>query len=144
MHPFPHHYAVTATLHKTGDLMLFTEGTRVIESAPPKEFDGPGNQWSPETLLTAAVADCFALSFRAIATASKFAWTSLSVKTEGTLDRVDGTARFTRFTTHATLHVPADADRERARKLLEKAEAICIVSNSLSSERHLEAEVVAA
>ena len=96
MHPFPHHYAVTATLHKTGDLMLFTEGTRVIESAPPKEFDGPGNQWSPETLLTAAVADCFALSFRAIATASKFAWTSLSVKTEGTLDRVEGTARFTR------------------------------------------------
>ena len=83
MHPFPHHYAVTATLHKTGDLMLFTEGGSVIESAPPKEFDGPGNQWSPETLLTAAVADCFALSFRAIATASKFAWTSLSVKTEG-------------------------------------------------------------
>jgi organic hydroperoxide reductase OsmC/OhrA len=144
MHPFPHRYAVSATLHPTGDLMLSSEGTRVIESAPPKEFDGPGNQWSPETLLTAAVADCFALSFRAIAVASKFPWNSLAVKTEGTLERIDGTARFTRFTTHATLHVPADVEQARARKLLEKAEAICIVSNSLSAERHLEAEVVVA
>ena len=40
------------------------EGVRVIESAPPKEFDGPGDQWSPEQLLTAAVADCFVLNFR--------------------------------------------------------------------------------
>ena len=34
---------------------LSAEGVRIIESAPPKEFDGPGNQWSPEGLLTAAV-----------------------------------------------------------------------------------------
>ena len=143
MHPLPHHYTVSATLHHTGDLMLSSEGTRVIESAPPKEFDGPGNQWSPETLLTAAVADCFALSFRAIAQASKFSWTSLSVQTRGTLERVEGTMCFTHFHTHATLHIPGEADRERAAKLLEKAEAICIVANSLKSEQHLEIEVLA-
>jgi organic hydroperoxide reductase OsmC/OhrA len=33
---------------------------------------------------------------------------------------------------------------ERAKKLLEKAESSCLVSNSLSSERHLTMEVVAA
>jgi organic hydroperoxide reductase OsmC/OhrA len=143
MHPFPHHYIVTAAVRPDGDVPLSTEGVRVIESAPPREFDGPGNQWSPESLLTAAVADCFVLSFRAIAAASKFAWVSLEARTEGTLDRVDGKMRFTRFDTHAKLQVPPGADIERAKKLLEKAELTCLVANSLNSERHLEVQVTA-
>jgi organic hydroperoxide reductase OsmC/OhrA len=141
MHPFPHHYVVNAAIRPDGDVPLSSEGMRVIESAPPKEFDGPGNQWSPEGLLTAAVADCFVLGFRAIATASKFAWTSLEARTQGTLDRVDGKMRFTRFDTHARLLVPPGADIERAKRLLEKAESSCLVANSLNSERHLAVDV---
>jgi uncharacterized OsmC-like protein len=94
-------------------------------------------------LLTAAVVDCFVLGFRAIAAASKFAWLSLEARTEGTVDRVDGKMRFTRFDTHAKLHVPEGADIERAKRLLEKAEIACLVSNSLSSERHITMEVAA-
>jgi organic hydroperoxide reductase OsmC/OhrA len=142
MHPFPHKYVVNAAVRPDGDVPLSYEGVRVIESAPPKEFDGPGNQWSPESLLTAAVTDCFVLSFRAIATASKYPWISLESRTEGTLDRVDGKTRFTKFATHAKLHVPAGSDIERAKRLLEKAELTCLVANSLISERHLTVEVV--
>ena len=142
MHPFPHLYVVHAAVRPDGDVPLSSEGVRIIESAPPKEFDGPGNQWSPEQLLTAAVADCFVLSFRAIAGASKYAWLSLESSTRGTLDRVEGKMRFTRFDTHAKLHVPPGTDVERGKKLLEKAELTCLVANSLSSERHLTAEVV--
>jgi len=142
MHPFPHHYSVHTQVRPDGDVSLASEGVRVIESAPPKEFDGPGNQWSPEQLLTAAVTDCFVLSFRAIASASKFAWVSLEASTRGTLDRADGKMRFTRFDTHAKLHVHTGADVERAKKLLEKAEAGCLVANSLTSERHLTVEVI--
>jgi peroxiredoxin-like protein len=141
MHPFPHRYTVNASIRPNGDVPLSTEGVRVIESASPKEFDGPGNQWSPEGLLTAAVADCFVLSFRAIATASRFTWHHLEARTEGTVDRVDGKMRFTRFDTHAKLHVAAGADVERAKRLLEKAEAACLVSNSLNGEKHLTLEV---
>jgi organic hydroperoxide reductase OsmC/OhrA len=82
------------------------------------------------------------LSFRANATASKFSWHRLEARTEGTLDRVDGKMRFTRFDTHAKLHVAAGADVERAKKLLEKAESSCLVANSLNSERHLTMEVL--
>jgi organic hydroperoxide reductase OsmC/OhrA len=142
MQPFPHHYLVNAAVRPDGDVPLSTEGVRVIESAPPREFGGPGNQWSPEGLLTASVADCFVLGFRAIAAASKYAWLSLEAHTRGTLDRVDGKMRFTRFETHAKLHVPPGADVERAKKLLEKAEHTCLVANSLNSERHLTVEVV--
>jgi organic hydroperoxide reductase OsmC/OhrA len=143
MHPFPHRYTVNTAMRPDGDVPLSAEGVRVIESAPPKEFDGPGNQWSPEGLLTAAVADCFALSFRAIAAASKYEWLSLESRTQGTLDRIEGKMRFTRFDTHAKLHLPEGADVERAKKLLEKAEVSCLVANSLTSERHLTVEVVA-
>ena len=143
MHPFPHRYVVNATMRPGADVPLSTEGVRVIETAPPKEFDGPGNQWSPEGLLTGAVADCFVLGFRAIAAASKYEWVSLEARTEGTLERVEGKMRFTRFETHAKLSVPAAADQERAKKLLEKAELTCLVANSLNSERHLTMEIVA-
>jgi organic hydroperoxide reductase OsmC/OhrA len=37
----------------------------------------PGNAWSPETSLVAAVADCFILTFRGVAQAAKFPWESL-------------------------------------------------------------------
>jgi organic hydroperoxide reductase OsmC/OhrA len=141
MHPLPHRYVVNAAVRPAGDVPLSTDGVRVIESAPPREFDGPGNQWSPEGLLTAAVADCFVLGFRAIAAASKYAWISLESRTEGTLDRIDGKMRFVRFDTHAKLLVPEGADIERAKKLLEKAELTCLVSNSLISERHLTVQV---
>jgi organic hydroperoxide reductase OsmC/OhrA len=144
MHPFPHHYLVQAAVRPDGDVPLSADGMRIIESAPPKEFDGPGNQWSPEGLFTASVADCFVLNFRAIAKASKLAWTHLDAKTQGTLDRADGKMRFTRFDTHARLQVPEGTDVERAKKLLEKAELTCLVANSLNSERHLTVEVVVA
>jgi organic hydroperoxide reductase OsmC/OhrA len=142
MHPFPHRYSVTADARPDGDVPLSSEGVRVIESAPPREFGGPGNQWSPEQLLTAAVADCLILNFRAIAQASKLRWLHLEVSTQGNLDRIQGTMRFTRFDTHAKLHVPTGTDLERAKRLMEKAEMSCPISNSLSGERHLTVEMV--
>jgi organic hydroperoxide reductase OsmC/OhrA len=142
MHAFPHRYTVTSSTDPGGAVALGSEGLAGLSSAPPKEFDGPGNLWSPETLLTAAVNDCFVLGFKAIAAASKFQWASLESSTEGTLDKVEGKMRFTHFVTRATLRVPAGADSERAKKLLEKAEQICLIANSLNAERHLEASVV--
>jgi len=109
---------------------------------PPPEFDGPGGHWSPETLLVAAVADCFTLSFRSIAKGSRFEWRELAAEVHGLLERNDGVARFTRFDTRARLVVPAGADPARARMLMEKAEKICLISNSLSAARHLECEIV--
>jgi len=142
MHPFPHHYDVRASARPDGEVTLSADGLPSLASAAPKEFDGPGTAWSPETLLTAAVADCFMLSFRAISAASKFGWTVLEASTHGTLERIEGKMRFTRFETRARLVVPAGSDVERAKRLLEKAEASCLIANSLNAERHLIAEVV--
>ena len=71
MHPYPHRYTVTAADAASGNLSLSSPGLADIASAPPVEFNGPGDRWSPETLLCAAVAGCLVLTFRAIARASR-------------------------------------------------------------------------
>ena len=142
MHPFPHHYRIRVGATPAGDVTLGGDGLPDLASQPPPEFDGPGGYWSPETLLVASVADCFVLSFRSVARASKLEWNELTAEVHGLLERKDGVTRFTRFETHAELVVPAGTDPARARLLMEKAEKICLISNSLSAERHLNCEVI--
>ena len=141
MHPFPHRYVIQARSGSEGPVTLSSAESPDIASNSPPEFDGPPGFWSPETLLCSAVGDCFVLSFRAVARASRLAWSNLSVQVEGTLERVDGITRFTRFTTHAVLEVPQGTDVDKARSLLDKAEHICLISNSLNGESILNAEV---
>ena len=142
MQPYPHHYAVEATSEPTGDVRIAAAGLPILDTAPPAEFDGPGDRWSPETLLCAAVADCFVLSFRAVARASKFEWSALECSVRGTLDRVDGRTQFTEIVVDATLRAPAGTDADRAQKLLEKSEHVCLVSNSLNAQRRLNPTVI--
>ena len=141
MKAYPHRYAIGAVGGPAGEITLAGAGLPALASAPPVEFDGPGDLWSPETLLVAAVADCFVLSFRAIARASQLEWLELDVEVVGTLDRVERQPRFTRFDTRAHLRLPVGGDRVRAEAALARAEAVCLISNSLSGERHLQAQV---
>jgi organic hydroperoxide reductase OsmC/OhrA len=143
MHPYPHLYSVQAQAEPAGDVALNANGLPTIATQPPAEFDGPGDRWSPETLLVGAMADCFVLSFRAVARASKFAWNGLDVNVEGKLDRVEGKAYFTAYHVNATLKVPGGTDLALATRLLEKAEKVCLISNSLVGERHLHPTVLA-
>jgi organic hydroperoxide reductase OsmC/OhrA len=133
MHDFPHHYGATAETGPTDNVTVSSPRLPSLRSQAPAEFGGPGDQWSPETLLVAAVADCFVLSFRAIARASRFDWESLRCEVQGTLDRLPGGTQFTAFTVHATLRIGTDADEAKARKLLEKSEHSCLVTNSLKA-----------
>jgi organic hydroperoxide reductase OsmC/OhrA len=70
MQPFPHQYVVAAHGSALGEVELHADQLSPIRSASPAEFDGPGDRWSPETLLVAAVGDCLILTFRAVARAS--------------------------------------------------------------------------
>jgi organic hydroperoxide reductase OsmC/OhrA len=137
MQAFPHHYTVEASGSGTGDVELKADGLPTLRSVSPIQFDGPGGRWSPETLLVAAVGDCLILTFRAVARASGFAWTSLECDVTGTLDRIERTTRFVGFDVRARLHVPSGTDPDRARQVLEKAERSCLISNSLSGAIHL-------
>ena len=142
MQPYPHIYTAAASGHPEGAVGLTSPGLPEIATASPPEFGGPGGVWSPETLLCASIADCFVLSFRAVARASKCEWSELACRVEGVLERIEGVTQFTRYRIFASLKVPSEAAREKATRLLERAEHICLISSSLRGERILVTEVV--
>ena len=144
MQSFPHRYVTRAAGGPEGALSLHGAGLPDLAIAAPAEFDGPGDRWSPETLLAGAVASCFVLTFRAVARASRLAWTDLVCEVEGTLERVDGETRFTEVLLRAILEVPPEVDRERAERILEKSERGCLITSSLRSRVRFEAHVSAA
>jgi organic hydroperoxide reductase OsmC/OhrA len=141
MQPFPHHYGVVAAADATSDVTLDSTGLPTLPSAPPTDFGGPGNRWSPETLLVAAVVDCFVLNFRGIASVSRLPWTSLTCEATGTVDRVERVTQFTAFEIRARLRVPAGANADQAQRLLVRAEQTCLITNSLKVAPHLDATV---
>jgi organic hydroperoxide reductase OsmC/OhrA len=142
MQEFPHRYVVTASGATDGEVGLTSPGVPPLATASPAEFGGPGDRWSPETLLVASVADCFVLTFRAVARAMKVQWQTLACETDGTLDRVERTMQFTAFGIKATLTVLPGTDVAHAHRALEKAEHACLITNSLKAPVHLETKVL--
>ena len=141
MHDLPHRYKAAAAAKDGSNVEVSSPGLVAMETAGPAEFGGPGDLWSPETLLVGAVANCFILSFRAIARAARLEWHAVSCDVEGVLDRVDRKLQFVAFKQRVLLEVPAAVDPDKAQKLLEKAENSCLISNSLTATRELQAEV---
>lgn len=143
MQALPHHYQVNAQSSINHSVILTSSGLPELETEAPAEFGGPGNLWSPETLLVGAIANCFILSFRAVASASKMDWNNIDCNVEAVLERVDRVTLFTQVILKAELNITNSASREQADKLLDKAKKICLVTNSMSAEVTLEKTIIA-
>ncbi len=114
-----------------------------IEVATPPEFSkGMPGIWSPEHLFTAAISSCFMTTFLAIAENSNLKFTGLSCPAEGALGKMDGKYAMTEITLKPVLVIPNEADRERAARIMIKAEKACLISNSVTSVIHLEPTVL--
>lgn len=142
MQELPHRYQVRAEAAHHGTVTLNSRGLDHIENAAPAEFGGPGDLWSPETMLAGAVAGCFILTFRGVARASALDWLSIECPVEGLLERKDGSLQFTEFTLSLKITVPAGTDRGKLLRVIHKAERGCLVANSLRATMKLEPEIV--
>ncbi len=143
MEPLPHVYEVALAGGPEGYAAISTDGVPQLRSAPPKDFDGPGDAWSPEHLLLASVEACFIFTFRAVARGSKLDFIALDVAASGTVDRKDGVTRFIEIVLKPRLTLPKGGDAERAIRLLEKGKTACLVTASLAVPVGLEAEIFA-
>jgi peroxiredoxin-like protein len=141
MKPLPHLYSARIAGGPTGHATLSSSGVPDLRTAPPLDFGGPGDAWSPEQLLLAAVEACFLLTFRSVAQASRLEFVSLSVEAEGVVDRVEGVTRFTEIVLRPRVALPAGTDWVRVQRALEKAERVCLVSASLDTPIRLEPEI---
>ena len=141
MKPVPHQYDVRMAGPAAGRAVLSAEGLPDLDSSPPAEFGGPGDAWTPEHMVVAAVETCLLFTFRAVARAAKFPFVTLDVDGSGYLDRPGGITRFTEIVVRVRLQVPPGTDLERARQLLEKSERNCLVTASLSTPVRLETSI---
>ena len=141
MQDLPHIYQVKASAETDSNVYLDSDSVARIESAAPAEFGGPGDRWSPETLLVAAVADCFVLTFKAIARNSKLDWIRINCDVKGKLDKIDRVMKFVGFDLTVNAYVPAAVDQKKVHRLLEMAEQHCLITNSLTAETSLHCDI---
>lgn len=113
-----------------------------IEVATPPEFPkGMPNIWSPEHLFTASVSSCLMTTFLAIAENSKLEFSAFSCNAKGILDKVEGKFLMTEVILKPTVYIKNKKDVERAKRIVEKSEAACLISNSIKSKITMEIDV---
>jgi organic hydroperoxide reductase OsmC/OhrA len=142
--PYPHRYVAAASGALSGAVSVSSPGLPGLTTAPAPQYGGPGGIWSPETLLTAAIANCYVLTFRAVSAAAMFGWVGLECEVEGVVRKVDRALRFATIAMRATLTIAPGADAAKARRLLRQADRACLIANSLAAECSLEPRVVIA
>lgn len=113
-----------------------------IEVATPPEFEGgiPGI-WSPEHLYTAAVLSCYMTTFLAIAEHSKLIFSAFDCKAEGVLEKTEGKYLMTEIMLYPVLKLTNESQKERAQRVLEKAETACLISNSIKTVVRLKTSI---
>jgi peroxiredoxin-like protein len=122
-------------------LVEVSELPSITTSAPP-EFEGEPGFWTPEHLLVAAVETCLMTTFLAIAEKSRLPIVSYRSSTLAKLAAVEGAGLgFTKLTVRPVIKVEREEDREKAERLLAKAEKHCFVSNALKTPVQLEPSV---
>jgi peroxiredoxin-like protein len=116
------------------ELNVPTNGSGCIAVATPPEFPkGIPGIWSPEHLFTASVSSCLMTTFLAIAENSKLEFIAFQCDSKGKLEQVEGKYLMTEVILEPTVTISHEKDRERAERVLSKAEAACLISNSIKS-----------
>lgn len=110
-----------------------------VTVATPPEFPGgvPGI-WSPEHLYTASVLSCFMTTFLAIAEYSKIDFLEFDCRAEGILEKIDGKFIMSEIHLKPQVKFAEVVPIERGRKILEKAEKACLISNSIKTKVSLD------
>ena len=116
-----------------------------IEVATPPEFPGGVEGiWSPEHLFIASVSSCFMTTFTAIAEYSKLKYEELSVPATGTMSNESGKFAMTEIILHPKLVIIDEDQKDKALRILQKAEEACLITRSIKTEVKLEPEVLVA
>lgn len=71
----------------------------------------------------------------------RFDWLSIHCDVIGTLDKVERAMQFTKLEVSVRLTISPDTDPVKAERLLQKAENLCLITNSLKSEVTLKTEI---
>ncbi|MFN3528887.1 MAG: OsmC family protein [Bacteroidia bacterium] len=134
-----HNYQVNLRWNggKVGEMQAPGLSDKITVATPPEFEGGIAGIWSPEHLFTASVVSCFMTTFLAIAGFSKLEFQAFDCKAIGVLNKVDGKYKMTEVELRPHLRIADATKAERALRILEKAEANCLITNSIQAKVHL-------
>lgn len=113
-----------------------------IKVATPPEFPkGVPGIWSPEHLFVSSVAICLMTTFVAIAENSSLPFNSFSCKAEGKLEKVDGNFMISEIELKPEIIIPEEKYLEKAGRIIEKSDKMCLISNSVKTKIILNPEI---
>ena len=135
-----HRVRATSTIARSGVAAAQGIEPPISFSAPP-EFKGVPGHWTPEHFFIAAVASCYVSTFSGIADIARFEFLSLDIESDGTLKKEEDGLRFSTIILHPIVKIAREGDRERALRLLEKAEKSCLIARSIKCPIELQPKV---
>ncbi len=131
--------AVRWTEQKKGTITC--DGKPEIQVATPPEFKGHEGIWSPEDLFVASVNVCIMSTFLSFADRAGLAFLSYQSEAEGRLELVEGKFQVTVISIRPCITLQPGGDSTKAKELIEKAEANCLISHSIKTRVSLEATI---
>ncbi|MFP4531144.1 MAG: OsmC family protein [Desulfobacterales bacterium] len=138
-----HYYEVKAKWKqgKEGELTEPTLPTLHTGTAPP--FPGAvANVWAPEHLFVAAINGCLMTTFFAIAENSRLAFDFYECRARGKLEKVEGLYMISEVVLQPLVKVTFEKDIDRAERIIQKSEHMCLISNSVKTKIILKPEIV--
>ena len=124
---------------------LKSDSLPTLQVDAPPEFKGNEGAWTPEHLFVGAISSCFMTTFIAIAENSRLDFENFKINAQGTLEKIEGQGlMITEVVLRPTLTIKNADARDRATRILEKAEQHCLISNSTKTQIHLEPEITVA
>jgi len=141
MSQFPHHYLTKSNSSHEGHLNVSNGTQTTIECAPPPQFGGPEDQWSPEDFFSAAISSCFILTFKNVTRIKKLKWSSIGVEVDAQLDKTSEGLKFNKVIIRPTLELCCKDNVDPYLEALHKAEKQCLVTNSITAETILEPKI---
>ena len=114
---------------------------KITIATPPEFPKGEANIWTPEHYFVAAINGCLMTTFLAVAENFKLNFVDFESDAEGKLEMIDRKFMISEVVLKPIVTVSSEDDIELAKKVVEKAENACLISNSVTSKIKLEITV---
>lgn len=138
-----HYYQVKVNWQENRKGILSSDvlDEKITIATPPEFPKGEANVWSPEHYFVAAVNGCLMTTFLAVAENFKLSFVDFESDAVGKLEMIDRRFMMSEVVLKPTVTVYKEEDVELAKKVVEKSESACLISNSINSNIKLETTV---
>ena len=109
---------------------------------PPPFCHERDDLWSPEEYFVSSVEMCLMMTFIYFADRGELPFVSYESRATGTVEFVDGKAKFTKIDIYPRVGAPDERNVKKIGRMLKGASKACLVTNSITAEVEHHAEIV--